>query len=498
MPKSVSALELPLRPKPAGMALADWLSSELTDAIHSGRLQPGARLPATRDFAGQYNISRGTVLAVFEQLRSEGLVVTRVGAGTWVAKTVLEGPSVRRTATSRPDRTAGGAPLIVRPFRPYEPAVEAFPVHIWSRLTTRRWQRISRELLQSGHLGGYWPLRRAIAAYLGEARGVRCNPHQIVIVTGTQQALDLLARVTIRPGDAAWIEDPGYHGAVAVFRNAGARIVPVPVDAEGMQVTKGKRLAPGARVAYVTPAHQFPLGMTMSMARRLALLAWARATSAWIVEDDYDAEYRFAGQPLPSLQSIDHHGRVVLLGSFNKVLFSSLRLGYMVLPPPLVDDVLRLRYLTDRGVASVPQAILADFIDDGHFARHLRRTRQLYAERLSALRATARRLLGDALRIPEIDAGLATPAFYEGAVPSTRIEAAAAARGVEALALDRFVSSDTSLRGVLLGFAAFDPPAISRGMQTLATVLEEVGRHRRRSGRRPRVRNSASHAVRMG
>ena len=478
MPKVVSALELPLQPKAPGVTLADWLSAEIVAAIRDGRLQPGTRLPATRDLAQQYRVARGTVIAVFDRLRTEGLIATRVGAGTWVANEASNRPMVG--AARRSPQSRDNAPPLVRPFRPYEPAVEAFPVGIWSRLTARRWQRMSRELLQSGHLGGYWPLRQSIAGYLAEARGVRCSPEQIVIVTGTQQALGLIARVTTRPGDAVWIEDPGYDGAVAAFRDAGARVVPVPVDDEGLQVAAGRRATAEARAAYVTPAHQFPLGMAMSLRRRQALLAWAHSAGAWIVEDDYDAEYRFGGQPLPSLQSIDRRHRVVLLGSFNKVLFSSLRIGYMVLPPALVDDILRLRYITDRGVASVPQAVLADFIDGGHLARHIRKTRQLYAERLSALREAAARYLNGTLHIPAIDAGLATPAFYDGTASSRDIESAAGARGVEALALDRFVLRRPPLRGLLLGFAAFDPTAVSRQMQVFATVLEQAtGRARR-------------------
>jgi len=311
--------------------------------------------------------------------------------------------------------------------------------------------------------------------------GVLCSPEQVVIVTGTQQALGLIARATTRPGDAVWIEDPGYHGAVAAFRDAGARVVPVPVDGEGLEVAAGRRAAAAARAAYVTPAHQFPLGMAMSLRRRHDLLAWAQSAGAWIVEDDYDSEYRFGGQPLPSLQSIDRRHRVVLLGSFNKVLFSSLRIGYMVLPPALVDDILRLRYITDRGVASLPQAVLTDFIDGGHLARHIRKTRGLYAERLSALREAVARYLNGALHIPAIEAGLATPAFYNGTVLSRDIESAADARGVEALTLDRFGLLRPPPRGFLLGFAAFDTAAISRHMQVFATVLEQAsGRARRR------------------
>jgi len=292
------------------------------------------------------------------------------------------------------------------------------------------------------------------------------------VVTGTQQALDLIARAILRPGDRVWMEDPGYPGAVLAFRNAGANVVGVPVDDEGLDVARGRRLAPSAALAYVTPAHQFPLGVAMSGARRAALLAWAAEAGAYVIEDDYDSEYRWASRPIPALQGEDARDRVIFAGSFNKVLFTSLRLGYIVVPPSLVDAVLKIRYETDRWITTINQAVLADFIVAGHLGRHIRRARQAYQERLGAFMASADRHLGAAFRVPAIGAGLATPVFYDLPVPSATLQAAADVRGIEALALSRFALDGRDIRGVLLGFAAFDPAEIDDGAKRLAAAAE--------------------------
>src|SRR5581483_178666 len=249
---------------------------------------------------------------------------------------------------------------------------------------------------------GYRPLREAIAEYLRTSRGVQCTAEQVVIVSGIQQALDLLARFLLKKGDRIWMEDPGYFGARIAFENAGARIVPVPVDDEGLSVSAGIRTSPAAKGAYVTPAHQFPMGVTTSLERRLALLSWAARTGAFVIEDDYDSEYRFEGQPVPALQSLDKHSSVIFVGSFSKTLFPALRLGYVVLPAPLVDLFLGFRYRTDFRNASFDQAVLCDFIVDGHMARHLRRMRNLYAQRLATLMEGARQHLDGLLEISSV------------------------------------------------------------------------------------------------
>jgi GntR family transcriptional regulator / MocR family aminotransferase len=389
MPKAVSSLSLVLDERPPHTTLTRWLYEELRRAILDRRLPHGTRLPATRDFAVQYGISRGTVVTVFEQLQAEGYLNARAGAGTRVNARLLRDVHKKRAAPPRIGKlpvSLRGVPTSrpARPFRAYEPALTEFPTDIWARVAGRRLRRASAALLAGGDPRGYAPLREAVAAYLLSSRGVNCSADSVVIVSGVQQGLDLVARLLIKPEDAIWMEDPGYFGAVSVFRQAGARIIPVPVDEYGLAVSRGEELCKYAKAAYLTPAHQFPLGVTMPVERRLALLKWARETGAFLIEDDYDSEYRFEGRPIPALQGLDKQGSVVFLGSFNKVLFPALRLGYLVAPPAILDSLLALRLGADFYPPGPDQAILCDFMTDGHFGRHLRRMGNLYASRLAS------------------------------------------------------------------------------------------------------------------
>ena len=478
MPKDVSSLQLALHERAPDTTLTRWLYQELRRAILDRRLPPGTRLPATRDFALQYGVSRGTVVTVFEQLQAEGYLIGRVGAGTRInerlSQDVFKKPApqprirklpapIRGLSTSRP----------AHPFRPYEPALTEFPVEIWARVAGRRLRRASSSLLAGGDPRGYAPLREAIAAYLGSSRGVNCSADSVVIVSGVQQGLDLIARLLIKPGDAVWVEDPGYFGAIAAFHQAGARIIPVPLDEDGLSVSQGEKLCKAAKAAYLTPAHQFPLGMAMPVERRIAVLKWARETGAFVIEDDYDSEYRFAGRPMPALQGLDKAGSVIFLGSFNKVLFPSLRLGYLVLPPALLDPLLALRLGVDLHPPSLDQAILCDFMTEGHLGRHIRRMRDLYASRLAALQHEARRYLAGLLDVSPIQAGLNTAGFLRNGMVSQEAEAVAANHGIEALGLDRFTLKRRNVEGLLLGFAAFEEREIRRGIVTLASALEQ-------------------------
>ncbi|HKW32530.1 MAG TPA: PLP-dependent aminotransferase family protein [Candidatus Acidoferrum sp.] len=477
MPKRASSFELALNERPRHTTLTRWLYEELRRAILDRRLRPGSRLPATRDFAHQYNVSRGTAVTAFEQLQAEGYLVARVGAGTLVNERLPEHLLGTKKAQVQVRRLPGPVPGWAytgpaHPFRPYGPAISEFPVEIWARVAGRRLRRVSASLLAGGDVRGYGPLREAIAAYLGSSRGVNCSPGQIVIVSGAQQGLDLLARFLIKPGEAVWLEDPGYFGAAAAFRNVGARIIPVPVDERGIAISKGKYLCRRAKAAYLTPAHQFPLGMTMPLERRLAILAWAREAGAFLIEDDYDSEYRFEGLPVPALQGLDQSGSVILLGSFNKVLFPSLRIGYVVLPTTLIGPFLAFRFGVDLHPAGLDQAILCDFIVEGHFRRHIRRMRDLYAERLVVLQDGVRKYLEGLLELQPIQAGLNTAAFLRNGMTSQQAEAAALDRGIEAMALSRFALKRRDVDGLLLGFAAFDAREIRRGIVNLATALE--------------------------
>ena len=298
-------------------------------------------------------------------------------------------------------------------FRGFEPAIDLFPVDLWSRTAARVLRRAPRSLYGHGNAAGYPPLRRAIAEYIGASRGVRCSPEQIIVTSGAQQALDLVARLLLDPGDRAWVEDPGYPGAVFTLRASGACVIPVPVDEDGVNVAAARKLAPRARLAYVTPANQFPLGVTMSADRRMELLNWAVSAGAWIVEDEYDAEYRYFGRPIAALQSLDRSGSVIYVGTFTKMLFNALRLGFVVVPERLVNAFEAGRSVVDRHAPTLDQAILAEFITEGHFGHHVRRMRQTYSERMAVLLDASRKELAGLLEVTDAAAGMRTIAWLE-------------------------------------------------------------------------------------
>ena len=360
----------------------------------------------------------------------------------------------------------------VRPFQMRDPAVAEFPAKLWGSIAARRMRAFASWLQTEDDGRGYRPLREAIAHYLAMSRGVRCSPDQMILVSGVQQALDLLARLVLKRDDPVWMEDPGYFGASIAFSSVGAKIIPVPVDEQGLNVSAGLSICPHAKGAYVTPAHQFPLGMTMSLERRMALLKWASRAGAFVIEDDYDSEYRFEGRPVPALQGLDRNSNVILVGSFAKLLFPSLRIGYLVLPSSFVDCFLAFRYRTDFRNLSLDQAVLCDFIVDGHLGRHLRRMRDLYSSRLAALLDGGHQYLRGLLKISDVRAGLYTVGFLENDMSSRQAERAAATHGVEVFALDRYTLKRPDPKGVLLGFAAFDETAIQRGLVQLAAALD--------------------------
>jgi GntR family transcriptional regulator/MocR family aminotransferase len=488
MGKEIATLELAVQGRPDGVTLAHWLYEELKRAIRDGRLPPGARLPATRELARQYGISRGTVVAAFDQLMLAGYVHGRVGSGTWVSEQAprvsAAGKRPHPLATARPGPLAGLT--FTRPARPFflqEPALAEFPTRVWSRLASRRMSRRSVSMLTGSYPGSYPPLRQAIAEYLGSVRGVRCTPDQVAVTTGVQQGLDILARLLVRPGEAVWLEDPGYFGASLAFRNAGAAIIGVPVDEQGLRVKDGEKLSlDPVRCAYVTPGHQFPLGSTLSPGRRLELLVWAARSGAYVIEDDYDSEFRFDGEPVPSLHSLDQSRRVILVGTFNKLLFPSLRVGYAVLPDELVDRFHAFRYGTDLNGMSMQQTVLSDFIAEGYLAKHIRRMRDLYGVRLATLLDEGRKCLAGLFDISPVRAGLYTVGMLRTEASSSEAEAMALTRGVETIGLHRFTLRQPDPRGLLLGFAAFDEARIRTGVRQLADALEP----------QPRVRAAAS------
>ncbi|MGH7725277.1 MAG: PLP-dependent aminotransferase family protein [Candidatus Eiseniibacteriota bacterium] len=488
------------------MPLTRQLYEEIRSAILEGRLVPGARLPSTRTLAAELGLARNTVLDAYEQLTAEGYLSGLVGSGTRVADASPEdvlglpggkgapAPAGARAGNARGDarssrparlsergrmlsttsvrlaRDAGSA----KPFRLGVPALELFPFEIWKKLTGRFWDRPSERTLGYDEPAGLPRLREAIALHLRASRAVRCEPEQVIVVSGSQQALDLVGRLVLDPDDPVWIEDPGYLGARAAFTAAGARLVPVPVDDEGLDVGRALRTEPNARLAYVTPSHHFPTGVVLSRARRLALLEWARARGAWIVEDDYDSEYRYEGWPLESLQGIDGGERVLYVGTFSKVLFPALRLGYLVVPRALVGAFANARALSDRQPPGPDQAVLAEFIARGHFARHLRRMRVLYGGRQGALLAAVRRELADRVEIGASPMGMHLLARVPEGVDDRVASHAAQAHGVEASPLSGYALKPLARGGLVLGYAPFDEAAIEAGVTALARALRDV------------------------
>jgi GntR family transcriptional regulator/MocR family aminotransferase len=483
MSKVISSFELTLKSRSRHQTLTNWLYGELRSAILDGRLTPGSRLPSSRDFANQYELSRGTVVSVLERLQAEGYITSRVGFGSWVNRVEAPRPVrqpittpayIRRVLSTnkRPQPWIDHAFVEGnRPFRIGAPAISEFPSEVWGRIAAGRAHNFRSWLYNEADRRGYQPLREAIAEYLSTSRGVRCTAEQIVLVSGIQQALDLLARLLLNKGDSIWMEDPGYFGARIAFDNVGARMVPVPINEEGLSVSAGIKMCPDAKGAYVTPAHQFPLGVTMSLERRMALLRWAARAGAFVIEDDYDSEYRFEGSPVPALQSLDNHSSVIFIGSFSKTLFPALRVGYVVLPASLVDPFVALRYRTDFRNSSFDQAVLCDFIVDGHLARHLRRMRNLYAERLATLMEGTKQHLGGLLEISDVRAGLYTIGYLKNGMTSRQAEKLAAAQGVEVLAVDRCTLRRPDPNALLLGFGGFDEFAIRQGLIRLAKAL---------------------------
>ena len=488
MPRKVATLPLSLPGAPAGGTLYRWLYQALRSAILEGRLQPGARLPASRDLATAYRLSRATIVTAFEQLKSEGYVEGRAGSGTYVAKVLPEQllqvtawprqghlPHRRIALSSYARRLQPFAGMAFRPlraFRANQPAVDAFPTTLWAQVAARRLRRVSAQLLAGGEALGYRPLREAVSEYLNASRGVKCSAEQVLILSGAQEALDRTARILLNPGEPVWMEDPGYPGAAVVFRALGAKICGVPVDAEGLDLMRGERKWNRARLVYVTPGHQFPLGVTMSLRRRLALLEWARRSGTLIFEDDYDSEYRYSGRPVPALQGLDRSGVVIFAGSFSAVLFPALRLGYLVVPQEMVDVFAAAESVSTHHPPLLEQAVLCDFIAEGHFARHIRRMRELYAERLSVLLECARQKLADTLEISKVEAGLQTIGWLRPGFSADQVSQLAAARNVEVVPVNRYAFGRSRREAVVLGFAAVDPGELRRGVDALAQILK--------------------------
>ena len=495
MTRNAQSSDLPLGARAADSTLFRWLYDEIRTAIVTGRLRAGTRLPSSRSIARQRNIARGTVVAAFEQLAAEGYIECVVGSGTFVKPALSEAllaakplRAASRIDTSQAGLSSRGRRLTANPFpklyanrstptfRLDRPALDLFPMKTWSRIAARCLRRARSELLSHGNPLGYEPLRAAIAGYVGLTRGIKCTADEVVITSGTQQSLDLIARLLLDRGDPVWVEDPGYAAVTALLRAVGAEVVGIPVDAEGIQWSTGRRHRHCARMAYVTPGCQFPLGVTMSLPRRRALLDWAHRENAWIFEDDYDGAFRFSGRPLAALRSLDSGGHVIYSNTFNKVLFPSLRLAFVVVPPRLVDAAAAAKSVLERFPPLLDQAILCDFIVEGHLGQHMRRMRDLYASRLDCLVRSVRTGLRGLLEMAPLRGGLQVVGWLPTGVSEIEAWQHAGEHGVDSCPLSYLSIERTLPPGLVLGVASAGDRAIRRGIDRLGEALRELHR----------------------
>lgn len=445
---------------------------ELRRAILAGAIPPGGRLPPTRALATHLGIARNSVVAAYEQLLAEGFIEGRVGAGSYVSRDMPEPLELPPSPPPPPAPSIPHAGLYgTAPFNTGRCALDDRTLQVWRSLTMRHLQTPDPALLGYADPRGSLALRQAISRYLRAGRAVRCEPEQVVVTAGAQQAIDLMLRVLLQPGAPVWLEDPCYPAVRAALAFAQARIVPVPVDAQGMTVAAGLAAAPDARLAYVTPSSQYPLGVVLSMARRLELLAWARRAGAWVLEDDYDSEFRYAGRPLASLQGIDDGGRVIYIGTFSKVLFPGLRLGYAVVPPELLDAVLSARLLSDWHPAALQEGVVTDFLEEGHFAQHLRRMRQHYRGARDALVEALRANLPGTLEVEVPDQGMKLIARLRPGLADLAVSAAAAKRGIVARPVSPMFMAAPPIQGLMLGFSGHEPGALRWAARELAAAI---------------------------
>ena len=481
---------------PIYQQLYDWFRR----AITTGQLRPGQRVPSTRNLAAELKISRMPVLGAFEQLLAEGYLETFVGSGTCVARSIpddtLSPPTVKarkgipeiveKVGPRRMSRRGAAWMRIpaqswldnLGAFRVSLPALDHFPIGVWSKLVARHSRKPANGIMAYGGAMGYLPFREAIAEYLGAVRGVRCEASQILVTTGSQQALQISAQVLLDPKDRVWMEEPGYPGARLAFMTAGAQLLPVGVDHDGLNVAEIIRRGRDARAVYVTPSHQYPMGVTMDATRRMLLLNWAMRSGAWIIEDDYDSEYRFGSRPIASLQGLDTDGRVIYVGTFSKVMFPALRLGYVVVPKDLVRAFNAARDAADIFSSTLYQAVLTDFIRQGHFARHIRRMRMLYMERRRVLVNAIETLMADTIEVIGSEAGMHLVALLSPGIEDVEVSRNAARKGISAVPLSTCYLKPPKRGGLILGYGGTNVHQIHDGIRKLRMSVQGHYPHR--------------------
>lgn len=458
-------------------------------AILRGDLRPGQQIPSTRDFASEVRVSRFPVLHAYSQLLAEGYFESRVGSGTFVASSLPEQLISVPSKVNRPAAIPSGPRKVSRSsllypsfdrtrlphgwgaFGVHQPAFDHFPFEVWSKLIARHSRNPAASALHHLDPLGSPRFRQEICSYLRTARAVRCTPNQIMIVSGSQQALDITARVLLDPGSPVFVEDPGYSLARTVLTAARCSLIPVPVDREGMDIGLALQLNPNARAAFVIPSHQYPLGSTMTLARRLHLLNWAQRAGAWIVEDDYDSEYRYDSSPISSLQGLDVNARVIYVGTFSKVMFPSLRIGYIVIPEDLVDRFSAVRLAMDIFPPYLPQEVLADFMHEGHFARHIRRMRNLYSKRREVLIQSLHAEFGELLEVHGAEAGMHLAVTLPEGYRDTEISAKAAEARLYLSPLSPAYVKRKPRQGFILGFGSSPIERIPDAVRALKPFL---------------------------
>jgi GntR family transcriptional regulator/MocR family aminotransferase len=444
-------------------------------AIAGGTLKPGDRIPSARALAKEMGVARGTIEVAYSLLGAEGYIQTRGQAGTIVTPDLQPQPPAPATAPlvdAADDDHGWQRPARILPFQMGLPALDAFPRKLWARLGARQLRGLQAPDLSYPPASGLASLRTALAAYLQVARGIHCQPAQVFITSGYNYSMQLITQALLEPGDRVWVEDPGYPPTRALLAQARLQAVPVPVDADGLIVSEGIARAGQARAAVVTPAHQSPLSMSLSLPRRQALLEWAERQQAWIVEDDYDGEYRYVSRPLPALKSLDTQGRVLYAGSFSKVLFPGMRLAYLVVPDAQVPRFDRISRLLSGGAPGFTQAILSAFITEGHFGRHIQRMRRLYSERRDATAAGLSAALGDSMHIEPQPGGMHLVARMDGKLSDRSLAARMLEQGMYAHPLSRWSSLPNPPSGLLLSFTniASQAQAHELGLQIRALM----------------------------
>ena len=475
----------PWSPPETGRPVIRQVYAQVRDAIHGGALKPGGRLPSTRDLALRLGVARASVVAAYDQLLAEGYAQGRTGSGTYVSED-LSGVLDLKAPTPAPAADTPPLPELAQDLSSLGPLpswdnmlfsngrtlMDARALDAWSTSTRRALRTLGPAHFGYSDPAGDMRLRAAVADYLRAARGVVCEPDQVIVTTGAQHAVDLTLRLLLKPDDKVWLEDPGYPSTWHALTTSGARAEPVPVDRSGLVVAAGIAAAPDARAAFVTPSHQYPTGVALSMGRRLELIAWARAAGAWIVEDDYATEFRYAGAPLASLQGLDGGERVIYVGTFNKSLFPGLRLGYLVAPRALVAPLSALRRLADRQPPTLTQAITLDFMESGQFTAHIRRRRLAYKTQRDALAEALERRLGHILEVDPPDQGMHLIAYLRDGRSDLEVESRAMAKGLLARAISPLYHAASPRQGLILGFTGFPAKVMDGGVARLAAVLE--------------------------